>query len=42
VLNGARSIVTAVNPMACIVDEFAPSIRAREAFAESIAFYFRA
>ncbi|WP_158940075.1 GTP-binding protein [Burkholderia sp. S171] len=30
----ARSVVAAINPMARIVDEFAPSIRAREAFAE--------
>jgi G3E family GTPase len=30
----ARSVVAGINPMARIVDEFAPSIRAREAFAE--------
>jgi len=30
----ARSVVAGINPMARIVDEFSPSIRAREAFAE--------
>jgi G3E family GTPase len=30
----ARSVVAGINPMARIVDEFFPSIRAREAFAE--------